>query len=62
MLGAFLVFAVAIVSPDAPKPYEVTAANELSAYLKKCVPAGKVTIDAGEAKHQAETKITENNR
>ena len=46
MLGTFLVFAVSIVSPDAPKPYEVTAAKELGAYLEKCVPSGKVTIAA----------------
>ena len=41
-----LAAAAAIVSPDAPKPYEATAAKELGAYLEKCVPSGKVTIGA----------------
>ncbi|MBQ2628506.1 MAG: DUF4838 domain-containing protein [Kiritimatiellae bacterium] len=36
--------AVAIVSPDSPKPYETTAAAELRAYLEKCVPSGVVRV------------------
>ena len=45
MFGAILAAAtVTIVSPEAPKPYEVTAAKELGAYLGKCVPSGNVTV------------------
>ena len=46
MMILILAAAAAIVSPDAPKPYEATAAKELGAYLEKCVPSGKVTIGA----------------
>ena len=46
MMILILAAAAAIVSPDAPKPYEATAAKELGAYLAKCVPSGKVTIGA----------------
>ena len=50
MLGVFLAATVVVVSPDAPKPYEATAAKELSAYLGKCVPSGEVTVGgAGDA-------------
>ena len=46
MIGAILAAAtVTIVSPDSPKPHEVTAAKELGAYLGKCVPSGNVTIE-----------------
>ena len=38
---------VTVISPDAPKPYEVTAAKELGTYLGKCVPSGKVTVGGG---------------
>ena len=46
MLFILFAAAVEIVSPEVPKPYEVTAAKELGAYLETCVPSGKVTIDA----------------
>ena len=49
MFGIVLAAAVAIVSPDAPKPYEVTAAKELGSYLGKCVPSGKVTVGGKDA-------------
>ena len=48
MIALILAAAVTVVSPDLPKPYEVTAAKELGAYLEKCVPSGKVTV--GDAK------------
>ena len=37
--------AYTVVSPDAAKPYEKTAADELSAYLKRVVPFGNLTVD-----------------
>lgn len=33
-----------IVLPECPEPCEKTAANELKAYLAKCVPSGAVTL------------------
>ena len=48
MLALLLASAVAtVVPPESPKPYEVTAANELRSYLEKCVPSGKVTVGGG---------------
>ena len=44
MLMFLFLAAVTVISPDAPKPYEVTAAKELRTYLGKCVPSGKVTV------------------
>ena len=48
MLALLLASAVAtVVPPESPKPYEVTAVNELRSYLEKCVPSGKVTVGGG---------------
>ena len=47
MLGIVLLAAIAVVSPDAPMPYEVTAAKEVEAYFGKCVLSGKVTVGGG---------------